>query len=188
MCIAAAFVAIAEWVFWEEFSTRFNFIAVDYLLYTHEDDPYAAQGAPKVSRLTRVTVGAEGGTTVQCDGAPVLTKAEFCNTCTPSARRIAVDLNPDMPRYAAEGIEVHLVPLEQLGRRETPEDAAAERRGCGALVRRPSPRRGRGGRRRPRPAPVAAQSATLYWGAEYRRPWPIRRRRAALRSAETASR
>lgn len=30
------FVAIAEGTFWIEFSTRFNFIAVDYLLYTHE--------------------------------------------------------------------------------------------------------------------------------------------------------
>lgn len=36
----AAFVllfgALAEATFWEEFSTRFNFIAVDYLIYTHE--------------------------------------------------------------------------------------------------------------------------------------------------------
>ncbi|MBK8323641.1 MAG: sulfatase-like hydrolase/transferase [Betaproteobacteria bacterium] len=30
------FGAVAEWVFWTEFSTRFNFIAVDYLVYTHE--------------------------------------------------------------------------------------------------------------------------------------------------------
>lgn len=30
------FGAVAEVVFWEEFSTRFNFIAVDYLLYTQE--------------------------------------------------------------------------------------------------------------------------------------------------------
>lgn len=28
--------AIAEIVFWDEFGTRFNFIAVDYLIYTHE--------------------------------------------------------------------------------------------------------------------------------------------------------
>jgi phosphoglycerol transferase MdoB-like AlkP superfamily enzyme len=28
--------AIAEWTFWEEFGGRFNFIAVDYLIYTHE--------------------------------------------------------------------------------------------------------------------------------------------------------
>lgn len=30
------FVAAAEWFFWDEFSTRFNFIAVDYLIYTTE--------------------------------------------------------------------------------------------------------------------------------------------------------
>ena len=30
------FVAVAEFTFWEEFSTRFNFIAVDYLIYTQE--------------------------------------------------------------------------------------------------------------------------------------------------------
>jgi len=30
------FGAVSEWVFWDEFSVRFNFIAVDYLLYTKE--------------------------------------------------------------------------------------------------------------------------------------------------------
>ncbi|HEY0947169.1 MAG TPA: LTA synthase family protein [Opitutaceae bacterium] len=30
------FGAVAEWVFWDEFSVRFNFIAVDYLVYTTE--------------------------------------------------------------------------------------------------------------------------------------------------------
>ncbi len=30
------FCAVAEWVFWDEFSARFNFIAVDYLVYTQE--------------------------------------------------------------------------------------------------------------------------------------------------------
>jgi phosphoglycerol transferase MdoB-like AlkP superfamily enzyme len=29
-------VAVAEWVFWDEFAARFNFIAVDYLVYTSE--------------------------------------------------------------------------------------------------------------------------------------------------------
>jgi phosphoglycerol transferase MdoB-like AlkP superfamily enzyme len=33
---ALVFGAVAEVVFWLEFSTRFNFIAVDYLVYTHE--------------------------------------------------------------------------------------------------------------------------------------------------------
>ncbi len=31
-----AFVAVAEFVFWNEFASRFNFIAVDYLIYTRE--------------------------------------------------------------------------------------------------------------------------------------------------------
>ena len=30
------FTAVSEYFFWEEFSTRFNFIAVDYLVYTTE--------------------------------------------------------------------------------------------------------------------------------------------------------
>ena len=30
------FEAVAEWFFWEEFGVRFNFIAVDYLVYTKE--------------------------------------------------------------------------------------------------------------------------------------------------------
>lgn len=30
------FSSVAEWFFWDEFSTRFNFIAVDYLVYTTE--------------------------------------------------------------------------------------------------------------------------------------------------------
>jgi phosphoglycerol transferase MdoB-like AlkP superfamily enzyme len=36
-CYAAfAFVALSEFVFWNEFGVRFNFIAVDYLVYTNE--------------------------------------------------------------------------------------------------------------------------------------------------------
>ncbi len=31
-----AFIIIAEWLFWDEFGARFNFIAVDYLIYTTE--------------------------------------------------------------------------------------------------------------------------------------------------------
>lgn len=30
------FNAVAEWIFWDEFGSRFNFIAVDYLIYTQE--------------------------------------------------------------------------------------------------------------------------------------------------------
>ena len=33
---AAGFSAVSEILFWEEFASRFNFIAVDYLIYTNE--------------------------------------------------------------------------------------------------------------------------------------------------------
>lgn len=36
MVYLALFGAVSEFIFWQEFSTRFNFIAVDYLVYTHE--------------------------------------------------------------------------------------------------------------------------------------------------------
>ena len=36
LIFALLFGATAEWTFWEEFASRFNFIAVDYLIYTHE--------------------------------------------------------------------------------------------------------------------------------------------------------
>ncbi|MBI2770431.1 MAG: LTA synthase family protein [Burkholderiales bacterium] len=36
LVVALCFVAASEWVFWSEFGARFNFIAVDYLIYTRE--------------------------------------------------------------------------------------------------------------------------------------------------------
>src|ERR1043165_3275156 len=36
LAYALCFGAVAEWTFWDEFGTRFNFIAVDYLVYTTE--------------------------------------------------------------------------------------------------------------------------------------------------------
>ena len=36
LLFGAVFLAFSEWFFWDEFSVRFNFIAVDYLLYTKE--------------------------------------------------------------------------------------------------------------------------------------------------------
>lgn len=35
-CVLVAFVWFAECLFWNEFASRFNFIAVDYLIYTNE--------------------------------------------------------------------------------------------------------------------------------------------------------
>ena len=34
--VTMLFTAAAEWLFWDEFASRFNFIAVDYLIYSHE--------------------------------------------------------------------------------------------------------------------------------------------------------
>lgn len=39
-------IAIAEWCFWEEFGSRFNFIAVDYLVFTREVFGNIAQSYP----------------------------------------------------------------------------------------------------------------------------------------------
>ncbi|MEY2896566.1 MAG: hypothetical protein RL669_835, partial [Pseudomonadota bacterium] len=36
LCGALVFTAASEFVFWNEFSARFNFIVVDYLIYTRE--------------------------------------------------------------------------------------------------------------------------------------------------------
>lgn len=36
LVVALCFLIVSEFTFWLEFSTRFNFIAVDYLVYTHE--------------------------------------------------------------------------------------------------------------------------------------------------------
>lgn len=33
---AMLFTSVAEWLFWDEFGVRFNFIAVDYLVYSDE--------------------------------------------------------------------------------------------------------------------------------------------------------
>ncbi len=54
------FNAVSEWVFWDEFSSRFNFIAVDYLVYTNEVVGNIQQSYPVgliISLLTGLTIG-----------------------------------------------------------------------------------------------------------------------------------
>ena len=51
------FGAVAEATFWLEFSTRFNFIAVDYLLYTHEVIGNIRESYPIPWILTGIGVG-----------------------------------------------------------------------------------------------------------------------------------
>ncbi len=54
------FVAVAEWTFWEEFQARFNFIAVDYLVYTTEVIGNIRQSYPVGLILSAVAVLALG--------------------------------------------------------------------------------------------------------------------------------
>jgi len=45
---AAGFIAVAEYFFWEEFSVRFNFISIDYLIYRREVTDNIVQSYPVV--------------------------------------------------------------------------------------------------------------------------------------------
>ena len=48
------FLILAEWTFWDEFGVRFNFIAVDYLIYTHEVVQNIIESYPLGKLLTGV--------------------------------------------------------------------------------------------------------------------------------------
>ena len=50
------FNAISEFFFWEEFGTRYNFIAVDYLIYTHEVAGNIQQSYPIVWIILTVVI------------------------------------------------------------------------------------------------------------------------------------
>src|SRR5574340_51449 len=54
MAAILLFGALSEWVFWEDFETRFNFIAVDYLVYTHEVIGNIVESYPVVPLLAGV--------------------------------------------------------------------------------------------------------------------------------------
>ncbi|MDX2481775.1 MAG: LTA synthase family protein [Desulfuromusa sp.] len=45
---AACFIAVAEYFFWEEFSVRFNFISIDYLIYRREVTDNIIQSYPVI--------------------------------------------------------------------------------------------------------------------------------------------
>lgn len=51
------FNAVAEYFFWDEFSVRYNFIAVDYLIYTNEVIGNIQQSYPMPAIFTGITVG-----------------------------------------------------------------------------------------------------------------------------------
>ncbi len=54
------FVAVAEWFFFEEFAARFNFIAVDYLIYTQEVMGNIWESYPLVPILLGILLGTLG--------------------------------------------------------------------------------------------------------------------------------
>ncbi len=57
---ALCFLGVAEWFFWNEFETRFNFIAVDYLIYTREVLGNIWESYPIPSLLAAIGFGAAG--------------------------------------------------------------------------------------------------------------------------------
>ncbi len=57
---ALGFVLVAEWFFWTEFSVRFNFIAVDYLVYRREVTGNINESYAVVPILSTVAVIAAG--------------------------------------------------------------------------------------------------------------------------------
>lgn len=50
------FVAVAEWLFWDEFGVRFNFIAVDYLIYSKEVLDNIRESYPLPTLLSAIAV------------------------------------------------------------------------------------------------------------------------------------
>lgn len=53
---ALLFNAVSEWFFWKEFSSRYNFIAVDYLVYTHETLGNIQESYPVAAIITCVAL------------------------------------------------------------------------------------------------------------------------------------
>ena len=54
------FNAISEWFFWDEFSVRYNFIAVDYLIYTNEVLGNIKESYPIPAIITTVLIATTG--------------------------------------------------------------------------------------------------------------------------------
>jgi phosphoglycerol transferase MdoB-like AlkP superfamily enzyme len=63
-CFSLLVLAVAEWLFWEEFAARFNFIAVDYLLYTQEVIGNIWQSYPVGRILVMLALAAAVATTL----------------------------------------------------------------------------------------------------------------------------
>lgn len=58
LLLVMGFVAVAEWLFWDEFGVRFNFIAVDYLVYSKEVIDNILQSYPVFELLAVLALAA----------------------------------------------------------------------------------------------------------------------------------
>lgn len=55
-CFTLLFTGLSEWFFWDEFSSRFNFIAVDYLVYTHEVIGNIMESYPVIPLVSTIAI------------------------------------------------------------------------------------------------------------------------------------
>lgn len=75
------FISAAEWLFWDEFGVRFNFIAVDYLIYSKEVIHNILESYPIYPLLSILAVVAVGATVTlkkyitEAIDAPLLSKS-----------------------------------------------------------------------------------------------------------------
>ncbi|MCO4293524.1 sulfatase-like hydrolase/transferase [Solitalea sp. MAHUQ-68] len=60
VCWLLVFNGVSEWFFWNEFGTRYNFIAVDYLIYTNEVVGNIQESYPLPVIITIVTLVSSG--------------------------------------------------------------------------------------------------------------------------------
>jgi phosphoglycerol transferase MdoB-like AlkP superfamily enzyme len=85
------FDMVAEWLFWDEYATRFNFIAVDYLVYTREVLGNIRESYPVVPLLSIVgvasalTVAALWRPITRPDRAPISGRARLAWAVAPVA-------------------------------------------------------------------------------------------------------
>lgn len=74
------FTAVSEWLFWDEFGVRFNFIAVDYLVYSDEVINNILESYPVYPLLAMLVVLSAAGVAVagkvidRAIGAPLLSR------------------------------------------------------------------------------------------------------------------
>ena len=87
-CVGLLFVALSEWLFWAEFGNRFDFIAVDYLVYTHEVIGNIKESYPVGMLLTGLAVPAVLIATFLaacCSNLPVIIYVLANGRCLPAS-------------------------------------------------------------------------------------------------------